>query len=925
MKKETHTDTITSSPVWHGMHLSDIAAHLTADPEQGLSREEAQERLTRLGLNQLVERGTRPAWRLLLDQFASVLVIVLIVAAVVAGVVGKPSDAVAIIAIIILNAVLGFFQEYRAERAMAALRSLAVPKVRVMRSGQAIEIAAQELVPGDIVLMEAGNIVPADGRIFESVNLRIQEAILTGESDAVEKQTETLEHTPTLPLGDQTNMAFLGTTVTYGRGRMMVTATGMGTQIGRVAELIQEVVQTGTPLQRRLDILGRILALAAVGLLVLIFVVGLLAGEDWRQMFMIAVSMAVAVIPEGLPAVITIALALGSQRMLKRQALIRKLPAVETLGSLTVICSDKTGTLTENRMTVTILDMAGHRLDLDEELRHREPVLISHDDAAALIKSEPSLALLLMGGALCNDAVLAGDATPARRLHAIGDPTEGALVIAAARFGLFQNALNSALPRVSEAPFDSERKRMTTVHRVDDCAHWVGECVELESTQYVGFTKGGVDNLIEVSTMVWDNGRAVEIDENWRSRILEANTDLAGLGMRVLGVAFRTFSGHDAAEFNTPAALERDLVFVGLVGMIDPPRAEVRDAITVCKRAGIRPVMITGDHPLTARKIALDLGIMQGGRVLSGPELSGMDSGDLRNAVDDCSVYARVAPEQKLRIVEALQARGHVVAMTGDGVNDAPALRRADIGVAMGITGTDVSKEAAAMVLLDDNFSTIVAAVEEGRAIYDNIRRFLLFSLAGNIGKLILVLCGPLLGMPLPLTPFQILWLNLVTDGLLGLGIGVEPAEPDTMRRPPRPPSEGILAGGLGMKIAVIGTVLGVANLAVTYSVWKSGSENWQTIGLLTVVLLQIVAAYAYRAWSVPVYKMRPFSNKALLAVIILVLALQALIIYLPMLRPIFGTVALPLSSYLEPLCAGAIVLILMEGMKQWSKRDKNE
>jgi Ca2+-transporting ATPase len=530
-----------------------------------------------------------------------------------------------------------------------------------------------------------------------------------------------------------------------------------------------------------------------------------------------------------------------------------------------------------------------------------------------------------MGGALCNDAVLAGDATPARRLHAIGDPTEGALVIAAARFGLFQNVLNSALPRVSEAPFDSERKRMTTVHRVDDCAHWVGECVEIESTQYVGFTKGGVDNLIEVSTKVWDNGRAVEMDENWRSRILEANTELAGLGMRVLGVAFRTFSGHDGAEFNTPASMERDLVFVGLVGMIDPPRAEVGEAITVCKRAGIRPVMITGDHPLTARKIALDLGIMQGGRVLSGPELSGMDSGDLRDAVDDCSVYARVAPEQKLRIVEALQARGHVVAMTGDGVNDAPALRRADIGVAMGITGTDVSKEAAAMVLLDDNFSTIVAAVEEGRAIYDNIRRFLLFSLAGNIGKLILVLCGPLLGMPLPLTPFQILWLNLVTDGLLGLGIGVEPAEPDTMHRPPRPPSEGILAGGLGMKIAVIGTILGIANLAVTYSVWKSGSATWQTIGLLTVVLLQIVAAYAYRAWSVPVYKMRPFSNKALLAVIILVLALQALIIYLPMLRPIFGTVALPLGSYLEPLGAGAIVLILMEGMKQWSKRDKNE
>ena len=575
---------------------------------------------------------------------------------------------------------------------------------------------------------------------------------------------------------------------------MAVVATGMGTQLGHVAELIQGVDTTQTPLQRRLNQLGRSLAIVAAALVVVIFVVGVALGEDWELMFMTAISMAVAVVPEGLPAVVTIALALGAQRMLKRQALIRKLPAVETLGSVTVICSDKTGTLTENRMTVTVLDLAGHRLDLTEEIHHREPALVTADPASDIVKSQPSLALLLMGGALCNDAFLQSEGAHPGQFRAVGDPTEGALVVAAARFGLWKSTLETAYPRTDELPFDSDRKRMTTIHRIEDCGAWIADCATITSP-YIAFAKGSVDGLMTVASAVWSDGQAAPLDDKWRQRISDANELLAGKGMRVLGVAFKPVdlaeSGASAAYSGKLDAFESGLILVGLVGMIDPPRPEVKDAVATCRAAGIRPVMITGDHPLTARQIALDLGISEGGRVLTGQELAGMSMAELEGVVEDVSVYARVSPEHKLNIVEALQKRGHVVAMTGDGVNDAPALRRADIGVAMGITGTDVSKEAAAMVLLDDNFTTIVAAVEEGRAIYDNIRKFIKFSLAGNLGKVLAVFAAPLMGLPLLFSPFQLLWLNLVTDGVLGLGMSVEPAERGAMQRPPHKPSEG--------------------------------------------------------------------------------------------------------------------------------------
>jgi Ca2+-transporting ATPase len=912
---------------WYRLEASAAGAALRTDLARGLAEPEAAARRARFGPNALEERGGRSPWRLLLDQFASTLVIVLLIAAAVSAAVGSFKDAVAIFAIVLLNAALGFTQEYRAERAMAALRKLSSPKVRVRREGARVEIPSSELVPGDLVLLEAGNLVPADGRVVESASLRIQEAVLTGESEAVEKRSTAILEDGSPALGDQINMAFMGTSVAYGRGQVLVTATGGATELGRVASLLQSVGSVATPLQRRLNRLGRVLAAAALAVVGAIFGLGLLLGEDWRLMFMTSVSMAVAVIPEGMPAVVTIALAFGTQRMLRRRALIRRLPAVETLGSVTVICSDKTGTLTENRMTVTVLDLAGHRLDVPEAIRRHMPEARLEPGDSSILKREPSLALLLMGGALCSDAVLqpASPLDPSKRsgssdtapeiFRAAGDPTEAALVVAAAHFGLLKDRLDAAYPRVAEVPFDSERKRMTTVHRIEDCSSWIGACAELPPGGLLAFTKGAADSLLAACSHVWDATRSRPLDDRWRARIARANDELAQGGMRVLGVAFRLGPPEDGGDI-APGELERDLVFVGLVGMLDPPRADVKDAVATCRAAGIRPVMITGDHPVTARRIAQDLGILREGRVITGAELSAASQGELERFAESTSVYARVAPEQKLRIVEALQRRGQVVAMTGDGVNDAPALRRADIGVAMGITGTDVAKEAAAMVLLDDNFTTIVAAVEEGRAINDNIRRFLNFSLAGNLGKLLLVFVGPLLGMPLPLQPFQILWLNLVTDGVLGLGIGLEPAERGAMRRPPQAPSEGVLARGLGIRILWQGLLLGALNLAVTFWAWSTRQTAWQTVAMTTVVVLQLFQAQAGRSWSESVFRLHPMSNRALLFATGLLVLLQAAVIYLPPLHAVFGTAPLSPPQVLMTAAAGLVVLFAVEGAK---------
>ena len=593
-------------------------------------------------------------------------------------------------------------------------------------------------------------------------------------------------------------MAYMGTVVTYGHGQAVVTETGMNTELGHIARSLQTVEAEPTPLQKRLAQLGRTLALVAIGIVALVFVMGVLRGEDPRLMLMTALSLAVAVVPEGLPAVATVALALGARRMFKRKALIRKLPAVETLGSVTVICSDKTGTLTENRMTVTVLDVAGDRLDLTETLQKGQPFSESavSDDVVAMrqqVADNSSLALLLTGAGLCNDAELELDERH-DGFRAIGDPTEGALAVAAARLGLRKDRLQAILPRVAEVPFDSDRKRMTTVHRVASSAtdeHAGPVATALRSIMeldgdHIAFTKGAVDSILEACDYVWKDNEPIPIDDPWRQRIAQANEKLAATGMRVLGVAFRPLV--EVPTAGDPETVEQQLIFVGMLGMIDPPRPEVAQAVARCRSAGIRPVMITGDHPLTAQHIARQLTIAEDGQVLTGQELERLGADELQAVVESVSVYARVAPKHKLRLVQALQDKGHVVAMTGDGVNDAPALKQAHIGVAMGITGTDVSKEASQMVLLDDNFATIVNAVEEGRIVYDNIRKFVKYTMTSNAGEVWVMVLGPLLGMPLPLLPLQILWVNLVTDGLPGLALAVEKPERDTMQRPPYPP-----------------------------------------------------------------------------------------------------------------------------------------
>jgi Ca2+-transporting ATPase len=707
-------------------------------------------------------------------------------------------------------------------------------------------------------------------------------------------------------------MVHMGTVVAYGRGVAVITATGMDTELGRVADLIQTVEREPTPLQRRLEQLGRGLALAALVIVSVVLVLGLLRGEDLQLMLLTAISLSVAAVPEGLPAVVTIALALGAQRMLKRRALIRKLPAVETLGSVTVICSDKTGTLTENRMTVTVLDVLGETQQVDTLLRQGIPVA----DAELLPGERPpvrSLGLLAKAAALCNDASL--EPTPEGGYQAVGDPTEGALVVAAAELGLVKGELDRRWPRVDEVPFSSERKRMTTVHRVGVTADQTDAPWCCGS--HVAFAKGAVDSLLEISERVWAGDEDVPLSDELRTRIMTANDRLAGQGQRVLGVGFRPL----LEELNVAdeGALEREMIFIGLVGMIDPPRPEVREAVATAKQAGIRPVMITGDHPLTARQIAWELDIAAESQPLTGRDLADMSVDDLEAVVDQVAVYARVSPEHKLKIVQALQDRGQIVAMTGDGVNDAPALKKADIGVAMGITGTDVSKEAADMVLLDDNFATIVAAVQEGRTIYDNVRKFIKYTLTSNAGEVWVMLLAPLVGMPLPLLPLQILWINLVTDGLPGLAMGVEPPERDTMRRPPRHPQESIFGRGLGRHVAWVGLLMGLVSLGMGYWTWRAGWENWQTILFTTLTLSQMGQALAVRSRE-SLFRVGLLSNRALLGAVLLTFALQIAVVYVPFLQNLFGTVALSLGELLLSLVLSTVVFWGVE-LEKWLMR----
>ncbi|MBB6610892.1 cation-translocating P-type ATPase [Pontibacter sp. Tf4] len=892
---------------WHTRTTEEVLRELTSSSANGLTSTDAEERLQQYGYNELEERGGKSALRMLWEQFTQTMVLILIVAAVISGFLGKEVETIAIVAIVVLFAVLGFVQEFRAEKAMAALKSMVVPTVRVRRDGAVKEISAKELVPGDVVLLEAGNVIPADMRILESANLRVQEAALTGESEAVEKSTEALP-SPEMPLGDRTNMLYLGTNVAYGRGAAAVVETGMKTELGKIANLLQDVGDKQTPLQKKLDQLGKILAILGFAAAALMLVIGVLGGEELDEMFLTAVSLAVAVVPEGLPAVVTITLAIGAQRMLKRHALMRKLPAVETLGAVTIICSDKTGTLTENRMTVTTIGLPDELIDFKPE--HAETIDVPHKAALALTI-----------GMLCNDSVLKTGTEES--LQVIGDPTEGALLLAAQQAGYRKEELEQQLPRVHEEPFDSTRKRMTTVHQITPEATKLAALRNVKSdNNYIACTKGAVDSLLKITTNVWVDGAPERITAEWHEQLLEINNQMAQNGMRVLGLAFRELQ----EPHNNGNALEEDLTFVGMMGIIDPPRAAVKAAVATCRTAGIRPIMITGDHPLTAAAIARELNITQSSEAVTGEMLNKFSEDELADVIARVSIFARVSPEDKLRIVEMLQKKGEVVAMTGDGVNDSPALKTANIGVAMGITGTDVAKEASDMVLLDDNFATIVAAVEEGRVIYDNLLRFIKFSLGGNLGKVLTMLCAPLIGITVALSPLQLLWLNLLTDGLMGLGLGTEPAEADTMKRPPRAPDQSVLTKTEVIYVSWTGTVIAIVTLLIGSYYLSAGNEQstaWQTMIFATIGFMQMGNAFGLRAYGYSPLSIR--SNKLFFIMATLTLILQLAVIYVPGVNNIFDLQPLEIKDLAIAFGTGILMFALVFLENTFNRKSRKE
>ena len=862
--------------LWHLLSPGEVATHLAVDPDAGLTSEEAARRIVQYGPNDIRERPPRPLWRMFLDQFTDFMILVLIGAAIISGIIGEPPDAIAIVVIVLLNGVIGFVQEYRAERAVAALKLLAAATALVRRGGQVTEISALRLVPGDVVLLEAGNVMPADIRLIETVQLKVDESPLTGESVPVEKRTASLEEAET-SLGDRVNLAYKGTSVTYGRGTGLVVATGMQTELGRIASMLgsEEVVKT--PLQKRLAQFGQRLALVALAICAIVFAVGVLRGESMVLMFLTAVSLAVAAIPEALPAVVTVSLALGARRLVQKHALIRRLPAVETLGSVTYICSDKTGTLTQNKM-------------------HVEQLFVSGQPKSGSEGGEQSWRWLMKAMALSNDATRHDDG------HLIGDPTEVALFQGAEERGYGKAELLVQAPRVAELPFDSDRKCMTTLHR--------------EGSEVVAFTKGAPEQIVALCDGQLTGDARTALDT---AAILAQAEQMAAEGLRVLALAYRIWP--DVPEALAPDSVERGLTFLGLVGLMDPPREEARSAVALCKSAGITPVMITGDHPATARAIALRLGIIENhDAVLTGQELAKLPLDEYEARVEGIRVYARVSPEQKITIVKGLQDQGEFVAMTGDGVNDAPALQRADIGIAMGLTGTDVARESAHMILLDDNFATIVTAVEEGRRIFDNIRKFIKYALSCNTAEVWTIFLAPFLGMPIPLLPIHILWINLVTDGLPGLALAVEPEEQGLMARPPRPPRESLFADGMWQDILWIGLLMGGVTLVTQAWAYRTGHAHWQTMVFTVLTLSQMGNVLALRSERASFFQLGPWSNLPLLGAVALTFVLQMATIYIPALNPIFKTEPLDFEELLLCLALSSIVFIAVE-IEKWCIR----
>lgn len=866
---------------WHTSTREEVLDELESQVS-GLTQEDASERLRVFGTNELIVRRSSSKLTVLFDQFRSFMVIVLLIATLISGILGEVSDAVTIMIIVLANALLGFWQQMKAEKSLASLRELTAPGAHVLRDGQWLEVLASELVPGDVIAISAGDRVPADGRLIDVVTLETEESSLTGESLPVVKTIRPMAETD-MSLGDRKNVIFMGTMVTRGRGEAVVVETGMTTEMGKIADMIQSSIDPMTPLEHRLDQLGQVLVYVSIAITLIVVIAGVIHGHALYEMFLAGVSLAVAAIPEGLPAIVTIALALGVQRMIKRQAIVRKLPSVETLGCATVICSDKTGTLTQNQMTVKEIYVDHRYVTVEGDGYEASGRLL--DGKRVLTGTEPTVARLLEIGLLCNHARLNVEAG---RTTVVGDPTEGALLTLARKVG----AQTSALP-VTEFAFESERKRMTVI--------------VAREQGFEALVKGAPDLLLLRCTHILLDGQVQVLTEPHRVRLENAITDMARRALRTLGFAIRSI---DQWSQNTDK-IEQKLTFVGLVGMMDPPRKEVKQAIATCRTAGIRTVMITGDHRLTAEAIARNLGILlPHGRVLVGTDLDQMSDHMLEEQVNDVLVFARVSPLHKLRIVKALQSNGHVVAMTGDGVNDAPAIKAADIGIAMGKTGTDVAKDASSLILADDNFATIVSAIEEGRNIYANIRKFIRYLLSSNVGEIITMFLAMLMGLPLPLLPIQILWVNLVTDGMPAIALGVDTPEKDIMNRPPRSIREGVFAGGLGRKIVVRGLLIGLSTLAVFYVSLKWLSAPLivaQTMAFATLVLAQLIYVFDCRSADHGIWQRNILGNVWLVGAVCSSIALLLVVIYIPSLQMVFHTVRLPLRDWGIVLLAAAL------------------
>ncbi len=874
--------------LWHTLKINDVVKRLASNVDIGLSHEEAQQRLVQTGYNELSEGRKRSPWKIFAQQFTDFMILVLIAAAVISGLVGAPVDALAIVIIVVLNAIIGAVQQYRAEDAIAALKNMATPECRVLRAGDEQSISARELVTGDIISFEAGNVIPADMRIIQANGLEIDEASLTGESLAVSKNSDVLFNAETV-LAERNNMAYKNTQVTRGRAIGIVISTGMQTEMGQIATLLSEQKTQKTPLQQRLTVFGKRLALSILAICLLIFIAGLLRDEPALLMFLTAVSLAVAAIPEALPAVITVSLAIGARKMSRLNALVRNLPAVETLGSVTYICSDKTGTLTQNKMQL-------EKFIIEQQIYYEIPESLKQQKIG-----------LLIGQALA----LNNDINITHHAEVIGEPTELALYNAASQNGFDKTVLEQQYPRLAELPFDSERKCMTTLHQTDDGV--------------IAFVKGAPETLLPAcQQQLTHNGeQAIAQDEH-----LQQADQMAAQGYRVIALAYRHFPALPSAIESSN--IESQLIFLGLVALLDPPREEAKAAVQECLAAGITPVMITGDHPGTALAITQRIGLANqnatiNDAVITGEELTRMSLTELEQQVEKIHIYARVNPQQKTKIVKALQNKGQFVAMTGDGVNDAPALKSSDIGIAMGLKGTDVAREAADMVLLDDNFATIVAAVREGRRIFDNIRKFIKYTMTSNTGEILTLFLAPFLGLPIPLLPIHILWINLVTDGLPGLALSLEKAEHGIMQRPPRPPNESIFSGGMWQHMLWVGLL--IASLSLFSQAWalQNSSDNWQTIVFTVLTFSQLVNALVIRSETESLFRLGLLSNKPLLGTVLLTVLLQLAIIYVPFLNGIFKTTPLPWQELLMCFALPVVILIAVELEKCYKRKNPSQ